>query len=87
MGLKERIARLESIEVKVRTPDTPEPATYKVPRENLREVIKGLVDCGAVRITEDGMPTDLLWAELDGGLSQIVERMSTTSQMGKETQC
>lgn len=79
MGLRER---LEAIEVRLGAPDIPEPVTYKVPRENLSRVIKGLVDCGAVRITEDGEPVDPLWAELNGGLVQIAERMT-----GKESQC
>jgi len=73
-------SRLQKLEERAGQPDNPEPVTYIVDRGKLRQVVRGLVDCGAVSITRDGVPVDILEAELDGGMTQIVERMSATGK-------
>jgi hypothetical protein len=69
--------RLKALEEKTK-PATPVPGKHYLPlsREELRETLGDLAELGVVRITRDGEPVDILEAQLDGGLDQIVERMS-----------
>jgi len=73
MSLESRLRHLEE-----RTPKAkPVPGKHYLPlsREELRETLGDLLELGVVRLTRDGEPVDILEAQLDGGLNQIVERM------------